>query len=129
MSEVSTLSRVSEDRRYGEQYAEAARLILRRFVDESGSQQAAADALGVRQATISRALTPAGQPTVKLLIALRQRLGLTLDEMLGLPPMPLQGANSSAEFMDRLRTILQMLEAQAGKAQVQSRASSRPGRK
>lgn len=129
MSEVSTLSRVSEDRKYDEQYAKAARLILRRYVEEAGSQQAAADALGVRQATISRALTSAGQPTVKLLIALRQKLGLTLDEMLGLPPIALQGTGSSAEFMDRLRTLLHMLEAQATAAQVQSRTSSRPGRK
>jgi transcriptional regulator with XRE-family HTH domain len=129
MSEVSTLSRVSEDRRYDERHAEAARLILRRFVEDSGSQQAAAQALGVRQATISRALTPAGQPTVKLLIALRQKIGLTLDEMLGLPPIALQGAGSSAEFMDRLRTLLHMLEAQGTTVQVQSRASSRPGRK
>lgn len=120
---------MSEDRRYDEQYARNARRILAHFVKESGSQQAAADALGVKQATVSRALQDAGQPTVKLLISLRQKTGLTLDEMLGLPPISLRGANSHEEFIDRLRTLLRVLEAQSPPAQVKSRSSSRDGRK
>lgn len=120
---------MSEDRRYPEEYAKNARKVLEHFVREAGTQEAAADALGVKQATISRALQDAGQPTVKLLIALRQKIGLSLDEMLGLPPIALRGADSNEEFIDRLRTLLRVLESQSPMAQVKSRSSSRVGRK
>lgn len=129
MKTAPTLATVSEDRRYDEKYAEAARKILRAFVQEHGTQGKAGKALGVGQPAVSRSMNPTSQPTLKVLIALRDKIGLTIDEMLGLEPIALTLSGSPKDFTERLRTLLRLLESQEGAAQVKSLPSGHGGRK
>lgn len=129
MKTAPTLATVSEDRRYDEKYAEAARKILRAFVQECGTQGKAAEALGVHQSAVSRSASKTSQPTLKVLIALREKIGLTIDEMLGLEPIALSLSGSPKDFTERLRTLLRLLESQDHAAQVRSLPSGQGGRK
>ncbi len=87
MSDIPSLDAVSKEssRRYSEDYAENARVALKQFVATFKSQEEAAAALGFDQGTISRSTNAANQPTLKVLIALRDKTGRSLDEILGLP--------------------------------------------
>lgn len=73
------------DRRYDDECAEHARGVLRRWVDEQGGQARAAEIFGVNQSTIARSLSPSNQPTLKILLLLRDKTGWTLERILGLP--------------------------------------------
>lgn len=84
-----TLSPVpSGERRYDDDCADHARDVLRTWVQARGGQSAAAKLLGVNQSTINRALDPASQPTLKVLIPLAIHLRWSLDQLLGLKPPP-----------------------------------------
>lgn len=114
MGVTSMLNPVADDRRYDDKYGRNARSLLLRFVHEKGSQSAAAKALGVNQSTVQRATQPLGQPSLRVLLALREQLGLTIEEMLGVPPIDFVGPYSTAEYAARLRSILVHLEREVG---------------
>lgn len=97
-----------DDRRYDEAAAAHARRLLRHFVDEKGTQQNAAEALGINQGTISRSMKDENQPSLRVLIALRPHLRMTIDEMLGLAPIRTEGAPDGvqailSEILSRLK--------------------------
>jgi hypothetical protein len=63
------------DRRYDERCAEHARGVLRDWIRDKGGQQEAAGILGVDQSTMSRAIDPSKQPTLKILLLLSKETG------------------------------------------------------
>lgn len=97
-----------DDRRYDEVLAVEARKVLQRLIDEQGSQPAAAKVLAVNQSTVSRALRPPGQPSARLLIALRAHYGVSIDEILGLRPVRFD--KREAEVTGMLEKILTKLD-------------------
>ena len=87
---------------------------LQAYVTECGGQARAAELLHVNQGTISRCLRPPGQPQLRVLLALREKLGASLDELLGLalPPPASERqistdkvAQQLAEVADRLSRL------------------------
>lgn len=102
-------ARAEKDRGYDERYAENARRLLEEFTAESGGQRAAAKKLGISQSALSRALVPPGQPTLRILIALRKFRPLLIDEMLGLPPILDVLKLPDSELRERLASLLQLL--------------------
>ena len=85
ISRTNTLPSVREkDRRYDETCADHARAELQKFVDDHGSQEAAAEALHLNQGTVSRALKQENQPSLKVIMGLSRKTRRTVDEILGL---------------------------------------------
>jgi transcriptional regulator with XRE-family HTH domain len=100
IKEVGTVEAVSDkSRRYDEDCANHARKVIRQFVDKLGTEQAAADELGVHQSTINNNLNITKQPTLRVLIPLSRILGRTIDEILGLGSPPVVDENAIAELV------------------------------
>ena len=78
----------SGTRRYDEECAKHARQVLRDWVQRNGGQDEAARILGVDQSTISRSLNVANQPALKVLIPLSKEMRWSLDQILGIAPLP-----------------------------------------
>lgn len=78
----------SRARRYDDRAAESARKLLVEFQGRHSSGTEAAKILGIDQSQFSRILTGTQQAQLPLLLELRKQLGLTLDQILGLDPLP-----------------------------------------
>lgn len=78
----------SGERKYDEECGNNARKVLAEWVKQQGGQQAAAKLLHVNQSTINRSLDTRSQPQLKVLIPLAEKLGWSLDQILGLSPPP-----------------------------------------
>lgn len=100
IKDVGTLELVKDtNRRYDEQCALHARLVLQRFVEASGSQEKAAKALGVDQGTVARSLAVDKQPSLRTLIALSRTTHQSLDAILGLEVVPMVDVSAIAEMV------------------------------
>lgn len=58
-----------------------------RIVEDAGDQKSAAKRLGVEQSTISDIVNKKREPRIETLVAIRNALGVSLDELLKLPPV------------------------------------------
>lgn len=73
----------AEGRRYDEVFAQNARNALAEFVRDHGGQIPAAKLLGCNQGTLSRDMQAHKQPSLRVLVALAERTGRTVDDILG----------------------------------------------
>lgn len=119
MSATSTMNSVTKaakggTKAYPDEYARSARAVLQRFVDEQGGQRQAAAILDFDQSRLSRLLAANAttQPPLSLLLELRKHVSMTIDQILGLPTIKLDGV-SLTELRDRMDAIQALLEAQA----------------
>jgi hypothetical protein len=86
-----------DDRHYPAVYANHARAVLAAFVETHGGQVDAAALLDAKQSTLSRALKPDNQPSLKILINLARVTGRSLDAILGLDLAPLPSPSDDAD--------------------------------
>lgn len=79
--------------------------VLRPYAEAYPSQTAAAKAWGIAQSHLSQILLAEGKGAgIAVLIRIRKALGITLDEMLGLPPIRVEKAPTS--HLDEIRAAL-----------------------
>lgn len=106
---------------YSAKAAENARKFLRALVSECEENHTrAAKVLGVSQSTVSR-LVAAGstqQPTLAVLVALRERFQVPIDQILGLPQISPAGYGSISELREILRHLLSRIDVVDGPPEV-----------
>jgi hypothetical protein len=100
-----TIRRVAKTKRVSRGALETFGKVLKKWVDDAhgGNQTHAAKDLGVAPSHISAMQLGARGPGLNTLILLRDKTGFTLDQMLGLDPMPAGGVLDEAA----VRRILQ----------------------
>ncbi len=69
-----------------------------KIAKNEGGQEKAALKIGIGQSAVSDILNKKREPRIAALIAIRSALGISIDEVLGLPPIGGQGVAPMPEF-------------------------------
>lgn len=98
LGEGNTLPPVAKTKRVSRTVLDAFAAVLKKWVDEEykGNQTHAGKALGVTQSHVSAMLNGVRGPGLNTLILMRDKTGYTIDQMLGLDPIPVRTAADEA---------------------------------
>lgn len=94
-----------------EQCWEAISRVISRLVDEMGGQKPVADLLGIQQATVSDLVNIKRGVRLEVVIAIRNAVGVSLDELLELPPPTGKSANAEADRYPNRAIAVQLARA------------------
>jgi transcriptional regulator with XRE-family HTH domain len=108
MPSDNTVARMGRTKRVEARYIASVARHVRRFIDErhNGNQSRAAEALGVSQGHLSQIVNAAERgPGLPFLVALRNKTGTPIDDLLGLEPLTANAPAPTAD-LDAIRSLL-----------------------